>query len=194
MRSLGVLEILFIVAGILAVAAGERYALPFLVTPGVFLIGLGIAAAGLEAIFSREVGFSVAEEHGSYRETFGGLAAILWGVFFLVWGVGILVFAAARLFGLGELVAAFLKERPGAVILGGALGGLGLGSALALGSTEERHSFWALLGSLPRRLFGIALILLALLGMALGLLEVLAPAAFDGLVESAGASLPRAPE
>ncbi len=194
MKWLGILEILLVVAGFLLVYAAERYSLTFLVTPGIFLVGVGILVGGAEVLLRREVAFRVGEEQGSPGETFRGAAAVLWGVFFLVLGVGVLVFAAARPLGLEAAVGDFLKERPGAAILVGSLGSLGLGSALSLGSAEERSSLWAVVGSLPRRLFGIVLILLALVGVAVGLLEIVAPATFDRLLEAALGSLPRAPE
>jgi hypothetical protein len=55
MRLMGFVELAAIVIGIAGVVAGQVFALPKAFHLGIFLIGAGIALAGLEAIATRRI-------------------------------------------------------------------------------------------------------------------------------------------
>ena len=65
------------------------------------------------------------------------------------------------------------------------------GGFMLLGSREQRQSRMWFMMSIPGRLLGLLLIVLALGGLALGILDLVAPTKFDRDVGTVRALLPR---
>jgi hypothetical protein len=149
---------------------------------GVLLLGLAALGMGYHTIRRRE---EVAiDEIGKVIATWRGPAAVCQGLSVALAGIGVATFAAARLLGVGSLLEAHLRQRPGILILFGSLAGLTWSLSLVFGSVEERGSLRRRLAGLPGRLLGVLLSILATAGLGVGVWELLAPAGFDHVMHS----------
>lgn len=182
MTGLGIAEIILLVAGILAMLGGDRFANSTLLFAGFGLFGAGFALGGLEAIITRRFGF--ARGYGLRSESYGGLAAMAWGVNFLLVGAWVIVLAGILYSGDEKAIIEHLVRRPGIVLLSAAVFLLGSGVANLIGSAELREgSTGEMLTNLLvyRLLPGLILVVLGLVVAGLAMMEILAPAAFDSM-------------
>jgi hypothetical protein len=74
MRLLTFLEYTAIVIGAIAILAGRHFALTYGVHIGIFLIGAGIAVAGIELLYTRQVSLRSSETAGYPEMVWGALA------------------------------------------------------------------------------------------------------------------------
>lgn len=181
-----------LVVGGLLWAVGTQQPESSLTVIGLGLIGIGISLLGLESIVTREAIFTYEESNA--QETYTGFSAVTWGVCFVLIGLGVLGGVIVHVSGAGAAVVDHLGRHPGwalvyagAIVITFALPGI-------IGSHEERQSKLALLGSVPGRIFWLFIAVVALCALALGVLELIAPAGFDDLLHRIQASLPRWPE
>ena len=156
---------------------------------GILLLGLAAVGMGLRTIRRHE---EVAiDEIGNVIATYRGPAALCHGLAVILDVLAIISLAAASLLGLGSALQSYLRHRPGFLIVLASLAGLAWSLALVFGAVEQRGTAWRLVASVPGRLLGLSLSILALLGLALGVCELVAPSQFDLLVQSfAGAVFP----
>ena len=184
MRLIAFIEYAAVVTGIIAILAGQYFALPKAVHLGVFLVGAGFALAGLEAFSTRRMGFRASEDAW---EAYAGVPALIVGAMALLVGASFIAAGYAMSEGLWHTTVNYLERRPAPVLAaaGALLAGTGL--LMMLNPQGRRGIAWTLLVRIPRWLLGLVVLAAGLAGIALGAWEWLEPKAFD----SFAARLPR---
>jgi hypothetical protein len=187
MRLIAFIEYAAVAIGVIGVIAGRFFGIPKGFYLGVFLIGAGIALAGIEALITRRMGFRSSED--SY-EVYAGAPAMLVGAMALVIGSAVIGTAYLLSDGLWHTTMNHLARRPAPVLIAAGLLLIDVGALMMLNPQGRTGWAWRLLVQLPRSLVGLALAVGGLTGIALGVWEWLEPAAFDRFV----AKLPRKPK
>jgi hypothetical protein len=163
------------VMGLLLLIAAQRFGRPALIGPGLLLFAVGALAAAADAFRTRYV--HERSTVGPESVVYEGAAAALFGVVLVVAAIALATAGLAFTLGAEHELYRFLLARPGAALLAAA------GGAGVLGAREWRGSSRRLLASLPQR-FGAAIMLLGGIALvAIGVFEVVAPAAFDGAID-----------
>jgi hypothetical protein len=169
------------VIGIAAMIAGHFLSQPKFFHLGVFLVGAGLAFAGLLSLFTRRMAFRL---YGDAFESYAGLPAVIVGLMALV--IGAAGIGSAYLLDMGQwhsMVNA-LERRPAPLLGTAGLLLLGLGVLLLL-NPQGHHSWtWRLLVYAPRATVGILVFVAGLAGIALGAWEWMQPQAYDAFVAS----------
>lgn len=175
-RFLAFIEFTAVVIGVIAVAAGQFFALPKGVYLGVFLIGAGIALGGLESVWTRRMCFRTSEEQ---YEAYAGTPATIVGLMALL--IGSSIVASAYLLNDGQWYSTvhYLTRRPAPVLIAAGLLLIGIGALMMLNPRGRVGLAWTLLVRVPRSFLGFVLALAGLAGIALGVWEWLDPLAFD---------------
>jgi len=178
-RLIAFVEYAAVVIGILAMIAGQFFALPKGFQLGVFLVGAGIALGGIEALATRRMCFRAAED--AY-EAYAGAPAMIVGMMALIIGTGVV--AAAYLLAEGSWPTAvnYLARRPAPVLIAAGLLLIGIGTLMMLNPQGRRGMAWTLFVHLPMSLAGLMLLAGGLTGIGLGVWEWLEPVAFDRFV------------
>jgi hypothetical protein len=178
-RLIAFVEYAAVVIGILAMIAGQFFALSRGFHLGVFLIGAGIALGGIEALVTRRMFFRAAED--AY-EAYAGAPAMIVGMMALIAGSGVI--AAAYLLADGQWHATvnYLARRPAPVLIAAGLLLIGIGTLMMLNPQGRRGMAWTLFVHLPMSLAGFMLLAGGLTGIGLGVWEWLEPVAFDRFV------------
>jgi len=186
-RLVAFIEFTAVIIGIIAVIAGQFFALPKGFHLGVFLIGAGIALGGLESVLTRRMCFRASED--AY-EDYAGAPAMIVGLMALLIGTGVIATAYVLSDGLWTSSVHTLTRRPAPVLVAAGLLLIGLGVLMMLKPRGRRSLAWTLLVRAPRSLLGFILVAGGLAGLGLGAWEWLEPLAFDRFVRS----LPQLPE
>lgn len=180
MRFLALLEYAAIFLGAAALVASKLFLAPKAFHLGLFLIGSGLAAGGMEAAISRQWSLRF---RADAAESYSGWPAVVWGMMLLAAGGGFI--AAAYLMDAGRWSAmiAHLGRRPGAVLaaIGMILTGCG---ALVLFEPRRRQGWRALPARLVRWTLAFSLLLAGIAAIAAGLLEWLEPREFQRLLRT----------
>lgn len=180
MRLLALLEYTAIILGAAALVASKLFPAPKAFALGLFLIGAGLAAAGLEAAVARRWSLRLRSDAA---EAYSGWPAVVWGLMLLLTGAGLI--SAAYLVDAGRwgALAAQLRLRPGPLLAAGGLLLAGSG-ALVLFEPRRRRGWRALALRAARRALGLAVLLAGLAGIAAGTWEWLEPQGFQRLLRS----------
>jgi len=178
-RLLAFIEFAAVIIGIIAVIAGQYFALPKGFYLGVFLIGAGIALGGLESVVTRRMCFRASEDG---YEAYAGAPSLIVGLMALLIGTGVI--AAAYLLADGHWHSSVqtLTRRPAPLLIAAGLLLIGFGVLMMLNPQGRRGLAWTLLVRVPRSLLGFILVIAGLAGIGLGGWEWLAPSAFDHFV------------
>ncbi len=177
-KTLSTIELIAVIGGIVIMAAGWKLSVLLFLNIGLLIVGVGLIAGAVGTIIERRVSFSDSEQ--SKTDTTSGIGAAAWGVFFGLLGVGIIALGVIRLMGVGGYVTFCIRERPGiGLILGGLLLAV-FGFPSVTGSHEEGGDFLRFLGSVPRRIFGVLIVVVGLAAIALGVVEIARPDVFNG--------------
>lgn len=184
MRFLAFFEYVAVIVGIIAMIAGQFFALPKGFHLGVFLIGGGIALGGFESVWTRRMCFRTSEDQ---YEAYDGTPAMIVGLMALT--IGGVLMASAYLLADGSWYSTthFLKRRPALVLVVAGLLLIGTGVLMMLNPRGRRGAWHMLLVRIPRGMLGFVLIVGGLTIIGLGVWEWLEPAAFDRFT----AGLPR---
>jgi hypothetical protein len=177
-KRLSTIELIAVIGGIAIMAAGWKLSVLLLLNIGLLIAGLGLITGAVGTIIEQRVSFSDSEV--SRTDTPSRIGAVAWGIFFGLLGLGITALGIVRLLGIGGYVTFCIRERPGIRLL---LGGLLLatfGFPSVIGSHEESGDFLRFLGSVPRRIFGVVIVVVGLAAIALGVIEIARPDVFDG--------------
>jgi hypothetical protein len=173
------------VTAVVIIFVGNTLAWARLQAVGVVLLGLGLAVVGIDSIRSRyhEEGVSPGRITSSSRFVFHGPGAISWGFLCVAVGLAMVTIAAVVLLGLTHAAERLVGERPGLVIA--PLGFIFLCSAggWLWGEEQMNSSPLMFLATLPHRLGALVAVLFSLAVLAVGVFELVAPAAFDQLVD-----------
>lgn len=181
MRLLAFIQFTAVIIGIVAVIAGQLFALPKGIHLGVFLIGAGITLAGVESIATSRMCFRASDE--TY-EDYAGAPAMIVGLMALLIGLGFMASAYALADGLWHSSANYLMRRPAPLLIVAGLLLIGVGVLMMLNPRGRRGLAWTLLVRVPRSLLGFILVAGGLAGIGLGVWEWLEPLAFDRFVGS----------
>jgi hypothetical protein len=175
------LDWLLTIGGLLLAAGGNRLGNAALTQAGVFLLGGGLALAGLGGVLTGRKPFS---QQAAPSHSATGQVALFNGAVLMVIGVGVMAGAVLLLLRGEAGLIALLRQRPGIILvpLGAVL--LGKGCAQLLGVLQRGGSAWGRLLSLPYLLAGLIVGLLGLLALVLGLYEMLDPLGFDRMLAS----------
>ena len=187
MRLIAFLEYVAVVIGVVALIAGQLFALSKAFHLGVFLVGAGVALGGIEALFTRRMPFRPSED--AY-ENYAGAPALIVGLMALVIGAGAI--ASAYLLDMARWHATvhYLMRRPAPLLALAGLFLIGIGILMTL-NPQGRHAWvWRILVYAPRIAIGILVVAAGIAVSGLGAWEWLEPAAFDLFV----AKLPRSLE
>ncbi|MBN1121106.1 MAG: hypothetical protein JXJ17_08510 [Anaerolineae bacterium] len=177
-KQLSTLELILVIGGIVIMAAGWRLSILLVLNIGLLIVGLGLIVGAAGTIVERRVSFSDSEV--GRTDSYSGVGAIAWGVVFGLLGVGIVTLGIVRLIGAGGYVTFCIRERPGiGLILGGLLLAI-FGFPSLIGSHEEGGDFLRFWGSVPRRIFGVLIVVVGLAAIALGVIEIARPDVFNG--------------
>jgi hypothetical protein len=153
---------------------------PLLTGTGFICAGIGLCLNGIGDIIRREV-TEFKDDYGS-SITYSGGSAILLGFFWCIGGVAAISSGIAALLNMQTELLDWVKTRPGALMIPAGLAAASLGGHFLLGAREERSGFLPILGSLPKRIFGLVLLLGGLGLSAAGILEMIAPAVYINLL------------
>ncbi len=179
MRLLAFIEYAAVVIGVIAMVAGQFFALPKGFQFGVFMAGAGIALGGIEGIFSQRMGFRPADD--AY-EAYAGAPAIIVGLMALLVGAAIIASAYLLADGLWHSTLNYLARRPAPLLAAAGLLLTGTGVLMMLNPQGRRGWAWTLFAYLPRSLLGLVFIAAGLAGIGLGVWGFLEPRAFDDFV------------
>jgi hypothetical protein len=180
-RLLAFIEFAAVIIGIIAVIAGQYFALPKGFHLGVFLVGAGIALGGLESVVTRRMCFRASEDG---YEAYAGAPSLIVGLMALLVGAGVI--AAAYLLADGRWHASvhYLTQRPALLLIAAGLLLIGFGALLMLNPQGRRGLAWTLLVRVPRSLLGFVLVIAGLAAIGLGAWSWLAPPAYDHFVRN----------
>jgi len=163
LRLLTFLEYAAILAGSIALLAGQYFSALQELPLGVYLIGAGLALAGAEALYTREMSLLAT---GETAPRHSGYPAVIWGLMLFCSGAALLGYAYLMQVHLWPRVASTLHHYPAWPYLAAGLLMLGFSVLLFVDSGGTRRWFQTLLFRVPRVLFACAL---ALSGMAVAL-------------------------
>jgi len=178
-RLIAFIEYAAVIIGIIAMIAGQFFALPKGFHFGVFMTGAGVALGGIEAIVTRRMCFRPSED--AY-EAYAGAPALIVGMMALIVGAAIIASAYLLADGMWHTTVNYLTRRPAPVLIAAGLLLTGIGALMMLNPQGRRGLAWTLLVRVPRSLAGFVLVVGGLTGIGLGVWEWLDPQAFDGFV------------
>ena len=181
MRLLSLIEYGAVAIGIVAVIAGYFFALAKSVQLGVFLVGAGLAFAGLCGVFTRRMPFRTSNDG---LESYAGLPALIIGLMALT--VGVAAMASAYLLDMGQWHAtvSYLSRRPAPLLALGGLFLIGTGILMVLNPQGQHSWVWRILVYVPRATVGVLALAAGIAGLGLGGWECREPEAFDAFVAS----------
>lgn len=179
MRLLGFIQFAAVIIGIIAVIAGQLFALPKGFHLGLFLIGAGIALGGLESTFTRRMCFRGSD---AAAEAYAGAPALIVGLMALLIGTAFVAMAVILTDGLWSSSVSYLTRRPAPVLIAAGLLLVGIGVLMMLNPRGRRGTAWTLLVRVPRALLGFVVVVGGLAGIGFGVWEWFEPRAFDRFV------------
>jgi hypothetical protein len=184
LRLLTFIEFAAILTGAIALLAGTQFNVLNDSHIGLYLIGAGLALAGVEALYSREMSLLFSGESAPRHS---GFPAIVWGLMLLCAGVALIGYADLSRTGLWPRAAASLTLYPGASYAAAGLLMIGMSILLYVDSGSARNWLRTLLLRVPRVLLAIVLLLVGITVTAGGTWQLLEPqgfAAFHGSMKS----------
>jgi hypothetical protein len=178
-----ILAIVIAVVGAVLAFGGQRLSLPVLSYAGTALLGVAGVVVGLEAMIKRRM--VLPSRYYRYRdETYVGVAGVAQGGLFVLIGAFLMGVSILAYLDTGRAVFLHFVRRPGLPLLTMGLFCLLTATASIAGYVEQSQTErWVFILDLltSRLLPGLILIVIGLGATGLGLFEVLAPQAFDGI-------------
>lgn len=156
MRLLTFLEYAAILAGAIGLLAGTHFNAPGGSLLGTYLIGAGLALAGAEALYSREMSLLFT---GETAPRHSGFPAIVWGLMLLCVGGALIAYGYLTQANLWPRAATTLHHYAGWRYLAAGLFMVGFSVLLYVDSGRTRNWLRTLLFRLPRVVFAAALAL-----------------------------------
>jgi hypothetical protein len=178
-RALFVLEFVLIAVGVPLAGVAYVNGRHALANVGFLVLGAGAMIGGLETMITRRI--HMTPEHG-HGHLYQGLAAGGVGLSFVALGFGLALFGYTGAAGAERAFFALLLRRPGLVLLPVGLFLFGGGLAVVIGATQGRRSGLLRVIAILDRAPGVVLLLMGTAALAVGALELLSPALFDGIV------------
>jgi hypothetical protein len=175
MRLLTFLEYLAIVVGAIAVFAGWHFALAKGVHLGILLIGAGIAAGGIESLYSRRMSLRFSEDAA---EGYAGFPAIVWGMMLLLAGGALIGYAYLLDIGDWPRAARLLQQNPSIVYVAAGLYLIGFSVLLFTDLNANRNWWQTLLLRVPRVVVALVALTCGVAGIASGAWQIADPQGF----------------
>jgi hypothetical protein len=182
-KPLTFLAIVVALIGALLLFLGQRLALDILTYAGFSVMGVVAILFGLQAIVTRQM-LQTSRYSRHATETYVGVAAIAQGIILIMMGLLFIGLALAAYLNRGRELFLHFVRHPGLILLIFGLFLLLVAISAIIGTVEEKEGgrFELLLNLLASRLLpGLILLALAAAAIALGLLEITSPQAFDQL-------------
>ncbi len=175
MRLLTFLEYAAIVIGAIGILASRHFDLAKGVHLGILLIGAGIATAGIESLYSRQMSLRSSEQAA---RGYDGFPAMVWGMMLLLAGGVLIGYAYLLDTGTWPRAAGLLKQYPGIVYA--AAGLLLVGFSVLLFTDPGAHRKWwqTLLLRVPRVVVALVALTCGVAGMASGAWQIADPQGF----------------
>lgn len=174
MRLLTFLEYAAIVVGAIAIFAGQHFALANGVHLGIVLIGVGLAAAGIESLYSRQMSLRFAERAG-----YDGFPAMVWGTMLLLVGGALIGYAYLLDSGVWPRADRLLKQNPGIVYVAASLLLLGFSVLLFTDPGAQRKLWQTLLLRVPRVIVALIVLTCGIAAMASGAWQFVDPQGYE---------------
>jgi hypothetical protein len=176
-----IIEIATAVIGALFLFGGQRLDLSILTYTGFSLMGLTAIIIGAEAMIKRRI-ILPSRYFRRANETYLGVAAFAQGIQFMLLGVFFIGVSILAYFNTGRAVFLQLVRRPSLVLLTFGVWCLATAVTAIAGYAEQKQGAkWAVVLDFvtSRLLSGLILIVIGCGAIGLGLLEMVAPQAFD---------------
>ena len=155
---------------------------------GIALLGLGGLALGAYHVRRRRV--AVRDGLDNLVGFWTGPAAVLQGVSEMIAGLGIAAYGVLGLAGMRTAASADVRQRPGLVLTFASLGALAWAGALMTARPETGGSSEGWTVRTARRLIGSVVALVALAGLLLGVIDLIAPRIVDGWIADVRRAIP----
>ena len=173
MRPLTFLEYAAIVVGAIAILAGQHFALAKGMHLGIFLIGAGIAAAGIESLYTRQISLRFSEHAG-----YDGFPAMVWGLLLLLAGGALIGYAYLLDTDVWPRAARLLQQYPGIVYVAASVLLLGFSVLLFADPGAQRNRWQTLLLRVPRVIVALVALTCGVAAMASGAWQIADPQGF----------------
>lgn len=172
MRLLTFLEYAAILVGAIAIFAGQHYALTKGVHLGILVIGAGLAAGGIESLYSRRMSLRFSEDAA---EGYSGFPALVWGMMLLLAGAALAGCAYLLDVDLWPRAEHLLKQNPAIVYLVAGLFLAGF-SVLLFTDTNANRKFWqTLLLRVPRVIVAVIVLTCGIAVIGAGAWQIVDP-------------------
>ena len=173
MRLLAFLEYTAIVIGTIAIFAGRHFGLANGVLIGIFLIGVGMAVAGMESLYWRQMSLRLSE-----APAYDGIPAMVWGAMLLLVGGAVIGYAYLLDAGAWPRVVRFLQQYPGIVYAAAGVLLMGL-SVLLFTDPDSRRNWWqTLLFRVPRVIAAVVALTIGIAAIGAGAWQIADPQAY----------------
>ena len=173
MRLLTFLEYVVILVGAIAIFAGQHFALAKGIHLGILLIGAGIAAGGIESLYSRRMSLRFSE-----AAAYDGFPALVWGLMLLLAGGSLIAYAYLLDTGDWPRAARLLKQYPGIVYVAAGLLLAGFSVLLFADPGTQRNRWQTLLLRVPRVVVALVALTCGVAGIASGAWQIADPQGF----------------
>jgi len=174
MRLLTFLEYAAIVVGAIAILAARHFALAKGVHLGILLIGVGIAAGGIESLYSRQMSLRFSEEA---TPGYDGFPAMVWGMMLLLVGGALIGYAYLLDTDAWPRAARLLTQYPGIVYAAAGLLLVGF-SVLLFADPGGQRNRQPLLLRVPRVIVALVALTCGIAAMASGAWQIADPQGF----------------
>ncbi|HEV8646039.1 MAG TPA: hypothetical protein VGR01_10770 [Burkholderiales bacterium] len=172
MRLLTFLEYAAIVVGAIGILAGRHFALAKGVHLGILLIGVGIAAGGIESLYSRRMSLRFSEEAA---QGYDGFPALVWGTMLLLAGGALIGYAYLLDVGFWPRAARLLKQNPGIVYIAAGMLLAGFSVLLFTDTDANRNRWQTLLLRVPRVILAVVVLTCGVAGISAGAWQIADP-------------------
>lgn len=182
------------VVGMALAALGGALRLSRLGLAGLGVLGVGVICWGLSGKIEGRMSFF--HPGVRYSENYYGLAARAWGLLICLTGIALLGFSLL-LFVKPDISFAEIAASPLCASVGmfcGGLIGMLYAVTLILGRAEDSDTWLRRAISLPGRLIGVFVLLISMGLSVTGVVRIVAPQIYEGVVRSISDRLPLAPQ
>ena len=176
MRLSTFLEYAAIVLGAIAIFAGRHYALAKGIHLGILLIGVGLAAGGIESLYSRRMSLRFSEDAA---EGYSGFPALVWGMMLLLVGGALIGYAYMLDTGVWPRAERLLKQNPGIVYVAAGMLLAGFSVLLFTDTNANRNLWQTLLLRVPRVIAAVLMLMLGIAAIAAGAWQIADPQGYS---------------
>lgn len=171
--------IIFLALGIIAIYLEVEFEISNGIRTGAGLLGIASILWGVEEIVDHWAFYSFSRQKSEIDSTLRTIASIAVSLLRWLIGIGLFTIALLGFLGLGDPAANFIKNRPGVAMVFISALGFTYGTQKFLMAKKQGKGFKIVLENISGRILGVLLILASCVVLALGLVEILWPDAFQ---------------